>query len=65
MLNIGVARISTTGYNQAEAYMRKFDAKLDTITVDNIKTHFGIDSATSIDRLTIKSSVGRVEFHVM
>lgn len=65
MLDIGVARTFTTGYNQAQAYMRDFDAKLDTITANNIKAYFGIESATSIGKLTIESLIGRIDFYVM
>ena len=45
--------------------MRDFDAKLDTITADNIKTYFEIKLAISIDKLTVKSPVNRIDFHVM
>ena len=65
MLNIEVARTFTTGYNQAQAYMRDFDAKLDTTTANSIKAYFGIGSATSIGSLTVNSSAGRIDFHVM
>ena len=45
--------------------MREFNVKLDTTTAGNIKAHFGIGSATSIEKLTIESPIGRIDFHVM
>ena len=45
--------------------MRDFDAKLDTTTTSNIKAYFGIKLATFIDKLTIDSPIGRINFHVM
>ena len=41
--------------------MRDFDAKLDTTTAGSINAHFGIGTATSIDRPTVDSSVGRID----
>ena len=65
MLNIEIAHIFTTKYNQAQAYMRDFDIKLDTTIANSIKTYFEIKSATSIDSLTVNFSTNRIDFHVI
>ena len=65
MLNTEAARIFTTKYNQAQAYMRDFNAKLDTTTTSNIKAYFGIKLVTFIGKLTIYSLVNRINFHIM
>ena len=65
MLNTGAARTSTAEYSQAKAYMRDFDAKLDTTTAGSINAYFENETATSIGRLTVNFSVGRIDFHVM
>ena len=45
--------------------MRVFDIKLDTTIANNIKTHFEINLAISIDNLTVDFSVNRIDFHIM
>ena len=45
--------------------MRDFNAKLDTTTTNSINAHFEIESATSIEKLTINSPIDRIDFHVM
>ena len=45
--------------------MRDFDVKLDTTTTSSINAHFGIELATLIKKLTVDSSVNRIDFHVM
>ena len=45
--------------------MRDFDVKLDIATINSINAYFEIELTTSIDKLTINSSINRVDFHVM
>ena len=45
--------------------MREFNAQLDVASVGNIIVHFGIETAASIETLTVNSSIDRIDFYVM
>ena len=45
--------------------MRDFDTQLDVIFADNITVHFEIETAISIEKLTMNSPIDRIDFHVI
>ena len=45
--------------------MREFNAQLNVVFVGNIIVHFGIRTTASIEKLTINSSINRIDFYVM
>ena len=65
LLDIEAARTSTSKYEQTQTYMREFNKQLNIISVGSIIAHFGIGTATSIEKLTINSFIDRIDFYVM
>ena len=45
--------------------MREFNTQLNVVFVENIIAHFELRTATSIEKLTINSSIDRIDFHVI
>ena len=45
--------------------MRKFKAQLNVAFIESIIIHFEIRTAASIKKLTIDSSINRIDFYVM
>lgn len=65
MLDTGASTISTAGYAQAQAYMRDFNAKMDTSKAGEVTAQFGVGDARSIGKLEVMTPIGRVTFYVM
>ena len=65
LLDIEVARILISRYNQAQTYIREFNAQLNIAFVENIIVYFGIKTTASIGKLTIDSFIDRIDFHIM
>ena len=65
MLDTGAARLSTAGCGQAQAYMNKFNASMDTSSHNKVQAQFGIGMTTSIGILTVNSPIGNIDFHVV
>ena len=45
--------------------MRKFNAQLNVASAESIIAHFEIETTASIGKLTINSSINRIDFYVM
>ena len=45
--------------------MREFDTQLNITFAESITAHFGIETAASMRKLTINSSINRIDFYVM
>ena len=65
MLNTGASKISTAGYGQAQAYMRDFNAEMDTSTAGKVTAQFGVGDARSVGKLDVITPIGQVTFYVM
>ena len=66
MINIGVARKSTAGYNQYTAYEKLFGKTLiNTGQEEIVKATFGISSTTSISSITISILISQCEFYIV
>ncbi|KAI0996163.1 hypothetical protein K3495_g12017, partial [Podosphaera aphanis] len=64
-LLISASTTSTAGIGQAEAYMKEFNASIDSSTAGNFNAHFSIGSASSIGTIVVKSPFGRISFQVV
>ncbi len=65
MIDSGASVRSIVGYGQYLAFTKNTSIELDPIKVEAINVQFGIGSIPSIGSLTIDTSFGLVEFHVI
>ncbi|KAI0992762.1 hypothetical protein K3495_g15423, partial [Podosphaera aphanis] len=65
LIDTGASTTSTAGIGQAEAYIKEFNASIDTSTAGKFNAHFGIGSASSIGTIVVKSPFGRISFQVV
>jgi hypothetical protein len=65
VIDRGASRRSTGGFRQYLAYKKTHPVKLDTTKAGMVNVQFGIGSATSIGSITIPTSIGVVEFHIV
>ena len=65
VIDRGASRRSTGGFGQYLAYKKTHPVKLDTTKAGMVNVQFGIGSATSIGSITIPTSIGVVEFHIV
>ena len=65
VIDTGASRRSTAGYEQYLAYEKTHSERIDTSRAGMARIYFGIGSASSIGSVTIKTPIGKIEFHVL
>jgi hypothetical protein len=65
VIDTGASQWSTAGYEQYLAYEKTHSKRIDTSRAGMARIHFGIGSASFIGSVTIKTPIGKIEFHVL
>jgi hypothetical protein len=65
IIDTGASRRSTAGYKQYLTYTTNHPERIDTLRARIAKIKFGIGSASSIRSVTMKTLIGKIEFHVL
>jgi hypothetical protein len=65
VIDTGASRRSTAGYEQYLAYEKTHSKRIDISRAGMARIQFGIGSTSSIGSVTIKTPIGKIEFHVL